>query len=520
MSAEVLRDAGSERSAVAPPPLGSRVRRLLGIAALALLYYGAARLGYALEFAGPVAAIVWLPVGVGISCLYLGGLGLWPGVVLGDLLANDYSALPLGSALGQTAGNVLEMLVATVLIRRLVPVGSPLDSVGALWRMLVALAVGTALSATIGTMSGRLGSVIESGEVTHIWRTWWLGDFTGAVVVVPLAIAWCRPRRDDGWRGRRLEALVVAAAVAGLTELAFSTDAPLTYIVFPALIWAALRLGQRGATLAVAIAAALSMWYTAHAAGPFAFEAITRSVLATQLYIGVAALSALCLAAVVSERERFARRLGASRVRILEAGDAERERLERDLHDGAQQRLTALAVRLDSDAYAARADPGRGAALFEEARTELELAIDELRQLAHGLHPAVLTQLGLASAVRNVAARAGVPITLTELPSRRVPATAEATAYYVFAEALTNARKHARAEGIVVRIAIVGDALEVEVVDDGIGGASEAAGSGLQGLHDRVEAVGGAFAVYSPAGRGTRVAASIPLAAGGGCGPD
>jgi integral membrane sensor domain MASE1 len=327
MSVEILRDTRSDQSAVMRPRAGSRVRYVLTVAALALLYYGSARFGYALEFAGPVAAIVWLPVGVGISFLYLGGLRLWPGVLLGDLLANDYSALPIGSAIGQTFGNVLEMVFATVLMRRLVRSGSPLDSVSGLGYMLFALAAGTAVSATIGNLSGWLGGVIATDELAHIWRTWWLGDFTGALVVVPLAIAWYRPAQHGGWRGRPLEAVLVVAAVAGLTDVAFRSDAPLTYLVFPPLIWAALRFGQRGATLAVAIAAGLTMWDTAHFAGPFAYESITRSVLATQLYIGVAALSALCLAAVVSERERFERRVAASRARILEAGDTERPRL-------------------------------------------------------------------------------------------------------------------------------------------------------------------------------------------------
>jgi signal transduction histidine kinase len=304
------------------------------------------------------------------------------------------------------------------------------------------------------------------------------------------------------------------AAVAGLTDVAFRSDAPLTYLVFPPLIWAALRFGQRGATLAVAIAAGLTMWDTAHFAGPFAYESITRSVLATQLYIGVAALSALCLAAVVSERERFERRVAASRARILEAGDTERQRLEHDLHDGAQQRLTALAVRLDSAADVSRADPDRAPALFEQAGTELSLAIDDLRQLAHGLHPAVLSQLGLVSAVRDVAARSVVPITLAQLPAERVGAGAEATGYYVFAEALTNAQKHAHAAAITVRIVVAGDALRVEVADDGIGGAAESAGTGLQGLRDRVEALGGGFDVDSPLHGGTRVRASIPLSSG------
>ena len=145
---------------------------MLGVLALALLYRGAAQIGYALQFAGPVAAIVWLPVGIGVAFLYLGGLRYWPGVLIGDLLANDYGALPLGSALGQTAGNVLEVIVATVLLRRLVPRGDPLGSVGGVSRMLLAIAAGTAVSASVGSLSLLLGGVIDGrrdpGGVAHV----------------------------------------------------------------------------------------------------------------------------------------------------------------------------------------------------------------------------------------------------------------------------------------------------------------------------------------------------------------
>src|SRR3954465_5132119 len=127
MSVDLVPDAVAERPAVAARPPPARARCGPGVGGLALAYYGAAKVGYAFEFAGPVAAIVWLPVGVAISVLYLGGLGLWPGVVLGDLLANDYSALPIGSALGQTLGNLGEILIATLLLRRLRPRGSPLE---------------------------------------------------------------------------------------------------------------------------------------------------------------------------------------------------------------------------------------------------------------------------------------------------------------------------------------------------------------------------------------------------------
>lgn len=481
----------------------------LGVLVLAGAYLGAAHVGYAFEFAGPVAAVVWLPVGVGIAFLYLGGPRFWPGVVLGDLLANDYAALPLGSALGQTCGNVLEVLTAALLLRRLVPDGRPLRSVGGVGRMVVAIASGAAVSASVGPLSLWLGDAITTGAVPGVARTWWLGDAGGALLVLPLALAWYRPPPRDVSRGRALEALLLFAALVALSELAFHTTRPLAYLVFPALIWAALRFGQRGATLAVVIVAGFTMWATTHYLGPFAFHSTTRSILSTQLFLASAALSTLCLAAAVAERERFAARLGRSRARLLDATNAERRRIEHNIHDGAQQRLTALVIRLGLAGDRARRDPSGAAVVFEEAETELQEAIDDLRQLSHGIHPLLLTELGLADAIVDIAARSVVPVEVLDVPPARLDETAEATAYYVLAEAVANAQKHADAALIRLRAELRPGMLRIEVVDDGIGGAAEEAGSGLRGLRARVEATGGTFEI-ADASRGTRVTAAIP----------
>jgi signal transduction histidine kinase len=489
-----------------------RVRWLAGSLALMLAYNGAAQLSFHLEFAGPVAAILWLPVGVAIGFLYFGGLHLWPGALAGDLLANDYSAVTVAAGLAQTVGNVLEIVVATTLIRRLVPRGSPLESIRGLGRLLAALAIGVAISATIGTLSLRLAGVVHMHNVTTVWRTWWLGDFVGALVVVPLALAWYGPpaRRWPSWR--IVEAVAALIAVVGLSEISSRSHRPVVYVVFPALIWAALRFGPRGATLAIAIAAGITVSNTTQYLGPFAYHSITRSVLTTQLFIAIASLSTLYLSAVVAERERFAGELGASRSRLMGAADVERRRLERNLHDGAQQRLTWLAVDLRRAAQRARKSPEDAPALLEKAEAELELAIDELRDLAHGIHPSVLTDLGLATAVRGAALRSTVEIKLLQLPDRRVNDAAETTAYYVFAEAVANAQKYAHASWIDVSIAARNGTLHVEIRDNGVGGASEH-GSGLQGLRDRVETVGGTFGVASVPGRGTVITAAIPASA-------
>src|SRR3954454_16966978 len=209
MAGDAVPHGGPGRLALGRLVTRSRGRSLLGIMALGALYYGAARVGYAFEFAGPVAAIVWLPVGVAIAFLYVGGLSLWPGLVVGDLLANDYGALPFGVALSQTAGNVLECVLAAALLRLWLRRASPLGSVRGVSAMVAAVAIGTATSASIGALSLLVGGVIDSDAVPRVWRTWWLGDLSGALVVVPLALAWRGPLPFARLRARAREAALL-----------------------------------------------------------------------------------------------------------------------------------------------------------------------------------------------------------------------------------------------------------------------------------------------------------------------
>ena len=200
----------------------------------------------------------------------------------------------------------------------------------------------------------------------------------------------------------------------------------------------------------------------------------------------------------------------ASRARLVEAGDAERRRLERDLHDGAQQRLVTLSLALGmARDRAAEADPELGS-LIESASKEAREALTELRELARGIHPAVLTETGLTGAVQALVERSPVATTITAVPDGRFPAAIEATAYFVVSEALANVAKHARADGAQVMIRKFPGRLLVEVSDDGTGGARSEGGSGLRGLADRVASVGGVLRVDSPSGGGTRLEADIP----------
>jgi signal transduction histidine kinase len=225
---------------------------------------------------------------------------------------------------------------------------------------------------------------------------------------------------------------------------------------------------------------------------------------------GAAAALALENGRLDAELRAKVEELSASRARIVESGYAARRRLERDLHDGAQQRLVSLALslRILRSRIAEDADAVRE---LDTARSELDQALDELRELARGIHPSVLTDRGLDAALDGLARRAPLPVELEETPTERLPDRVESAAYFVVAEALTNVAKYAQATHASINVRRQDGHVMVEVSDDGVGGADPATGSGLRGLLDRLSAVGGRLEVDSRPGQGTTVRASIPV---------
>jgi PAS domain S-box-containing protein len=214
----------------------------------------------------------------------------------------------------------------------------------------------------------------------------------------------------------------------------------------------------------------------------------------------------------VSARKHVEDEIRRSRARIVSASDAERKRLERNLHDGAQQHLVSVSHAVHLGVRFMRTDPEKAEEHLDRALLELNAAHEELRELARGLHPQILTVRGIGAAVRALAGRAPVPVTVvTTDDAQRWPAAIESAAYYVVAEALTNVTKYSGATSAVVRVLQRDDLLTVEIADDGRGGARATEGSGLGGLKDRVEALDGTFRVESRPGSGTRVRAELPL---------
>jgi signal transduction histidine kinase len=232
-----------------------------------------------------------------------------------------------------------------------------------------------------------------------------------------------------------------------------------------------------------------------------------------ELVRAVASAAAIALENERLHEESQARlaELRASRERLVAAGDEERRRLERNLHDGAQQRLVSVALQLRLIQSRIRRDPAMAEELVGSAAAELALSLEELRELARGIHPAVLDQ-GLAAALGALASRSPVPVTVSYDAPEELSQPVELAAYFVASEALANVAKYAQATSAEVRVAMNGRALAIAIADNGVGGASPDGGSGLRGLADRVEALGGRLTVTSPRGAGTVVSADLPCA--------
>jgi signal transduction histidine kinase len=652
------------------------------VALVALVYYLTGRIGLELAYLDGAVAALWPPAGLGLAVLFLFGIRLWPGIVIGDLLLGDLST-PLGTVLAQTLGNTVALVVAALLMRRLTGGRGSLERVADVLAFVACALVAALVSAAFGPLALRLGDVIPPDELARVFRTWTLGDASGVLVVAPVILTWASTGLRGFGRRELIEGAIVLLLLVALATLPPQRDVP--YIVFPVLLWAAVRFGPRGAASAILVVCSITVWSTAQNDGPFVRDSITDSLLATQLFIALSALTSLVLAAVTAERTRAAaaltaseasqralageqaalrrvatlvastaspsrvfeqvtkevalllgvpgasvvryegpgaatvvggwtddgrlrlpvssridldgdtvvakvlrtggpqrahykdaggalaerlqsagyraavaapvsvggrlwgalaagtrsadplpdgverrlcdfadlvaqalanadarEQLAASRARIVEAGDAERRRLERNLHDGAQQRLVSVALDLRVVGAVLEKDPPAARKLLFAAQDQLVQGLDDLRELARGIHPAVLTDRGLGPALESLAMRAPVPVEITELPDERLAGPVEAAAYYVVAEAITNVAKYAHASHATVSVRRSNGHATVTVADDGVGGADPALGSGLRGLADRVAALDGRLDVESPAARGTRISAEIP----------
>jgi signal transduction histidine kinase len=518
-----LSSVGSTLRAPAVRRRAWSLRYPAGVLAVAAAYYASAKLGQTLRYTGSVAAM-WPPAGVGIAVLYRWGLRWWPGVFIAELIVNAEllggpAPLPLGSLAGQQVGNMVEVVGGAMLLRGVVGPRATLERVGEVGGVLAALSAATAASATVGTLSMLWGDVIVGSEVPTFWRTWWLGDLAGGIVFVPLLLVWAQDPASAWARLRTREGALMILAVTALGVIGVSTDAPLTYLVFPALIWAACRFGPPGATLSIAIVAVVAIAVTAHEMGPFSKQTIDHRTLGTQLYIVVTALTILVLSAVVSERARAARELAQARRREGERALLERRRIARDLHDSVSQALFSalLHTRTAQKAIAGDEPPalarslGAVAELTRDAQSEMRALIFELGRDAD--------VNGLAGALTEHAARLGERDGLTvdvQVPAERLALAAdvEAQLFGIAREALANVVKHAGASTARVRVSVAQGAVSLEIGDDGRGfdaAAGHPGHFGLESMRSRAAEIDAVLTIATARGRGTVVKVEAPV---------
>jgi signal transduction histidine kinase len=498
-----------------------------GVLLLAAAYFGAAKLGQTLRYTASVSAI-WPPAGLGIAALYLWGLRWWPGIFLGECLVNGdlffgTAAPPLGSLAGQQLGNMAEVVVGAWLLRRLIGPRAALDRSSQVVGMIVAVGTATAISATAGTLSMLAGDVISISSAPTFWRTWWLGDTSGALVVLPLVLTWLGRPKAALRRMWSAEGFLMIALVVALATLAVTSSSPLTYLIFPALIWAAFRFGPAGVTLASAINAGLTVGLTADRLGAFFKQPINDRTLSTQLYILIAALTALFLSAVVSERERSAAQLVEARRRENERGRQERLRIARDLHDNVSQSLFSSV--LHTRAAQKALDEGPPSAALRDSLSAIaaltKRAQQELRNFIFQWGPDGAGD-GLVAAIERHARefRNDSDIWVdVHGPTGPLPLTpaAQTHLYGIVREALVNCAKHSGSEAASVYVDVEPDRVVLEVVDAGHGFDPEAARPGhygLESMRSRAREIDATLSIESRSHGGTIVRVDVPIDTG------
>jgi PAS domain S-box-containing protein len=297
---------------------------------IASIYFGAAKLGLAMAFVAEQVTAVWPPTGIALASLLLFGNRLWPGVALGAFVANATHNEPLLTAGGIAVGNTLEGLVGAYLLRRVVDFRNSLDRFrDVLGFVALAAGLSTLVSATIGTASLCLGGVEPWARFGPIWWVWWVGDAMGDLVVAPLLLVWAaRPQSD--WQGRQvLEASGLFIALIAVSQIVFGdgltkflANYSLEYVVFPLVIWTAIRFGQPGTTLSTVVVSGIAIWNTQNGFGPFATGTANENLLLFQTFMGAVAVTGLALAAVTSERTCAENALRDSESRIKFTLDA------------------------------------------------------------------------------------------------------------------------------------------------------------------------------------------------------
>jgi signal transduction histidine kinase len=580
---EKLRTAPTKMLATPPnwktiDRMWGRLRPILELGGLTLAYVVVAKLGLMMDAVDGFATFVWPASGLALAALVLRGNRGWPAVTLGAFIVNAWAGASLVVALGIAAGNTLEALAGAALLRRIPGFRPSLDRVRDALGVAFVAVTSTALSATLGVLSLTAGGAIPSSHLIETWRAWWIGDALGDLVVTPLVLVFSSAPLAGVRVARRWEGVLLAAGIGLLGLVVFARHAPAlvighAYFFYPLLMWAALRFGQRGASLATFVCAVIALTGTVLGAGPFVQSSLQQSLLALQLFMGITAATFLVLAASILEKRRAVRDLEASRrgletrveEGVLALGRAnERLVLMKQLEEAVNARdalisiashelrtpLAALQLHLDLTTRALLKQPEQESVpermrgklgTMERQVGRLSKLVDHLldvSRLTAGRLDLALEDVDLAAIVREVADRfhdvldrAGCAVTVRADMSV-IGSWDRVRLEQVVTNLLSNAAKYGSGQPIEISVDCDGDSARLTVRDHGRGipaadqgriferferlaGGREAPGFGL-GLwivRQLVEGMRGQIRVASDEGVGATFVVELPRCA-------
>jgi signal transduction histidine kinase len=540
------------------------IRRLPIIVVLSVIYFLASKLGLKLAIVHPSATAVWPPTGIALAAFLILGYDAWPAIFIGAFAVNLTTAGSVATSIGIGVGNTLEGLVGAYLISKFAHGRRAFACVKDVLKFaFLGGVVSTAIAATFGLFSLLAGGFIQGADRMQVWLTWWLGDMMGAVLVAPCLILWSdRPQSTRDSRAV-YEGAVAAFSLLFIGSIVFGgflhssiQNYPLAFVCIPFVVWTAFHLRAHEVTTLVVVLSGIAIGGTLRGFGPFVVSNENHSLLLLQGFMGVIVMTGLVLSAVVSQRnrdqeavkrvrdelevkviertEQLERRIaereraeGALRdlsSRLLQLQDDERRRIARELHDSTGQELAFLNMSLNHlEAEIEKINPNAAKQLAQNSAIVNKISA-ELRTISHLLHPPLLDEAGLVSALRwyvdGFAERSNVKVH-AEIPSEldRIGPELETAVFRVVQECLTNIHRHSNSPTASIRLDRVSDGIRVEIADEGKGiplekqptsVSSGKAGVGLRGMRERVRQFGGELEIFSN-GKGTRIIAFFPV---------
>ncbi|HWZ98024.1 MAG TPA: MASE1 domain-containing protein [Candidatus Dormibacteraeota bacterium] len=531
------------------------------VARLILVYFFVCKLGLRLATVHPSATAVWPGTGIALAAILLLGYEIWPGIFFGAFAVNLTTAGSIVSSLGIASGNTLEAVIGAYLVVRFAGGRNVFNRAEGIFKFFFfACVVATTVSASIGTASLVFTGFGRGVHWESLWFTWWLGNMAGAILVTPCFVLWssqpafARTRRRAVLQSMALlSLLIVSAIVFGAFLSPTAQNYPLKFICIPFVVWVAFELRPREAALAVLGFSIIAIGSMLHVARGVSIP--NESLLVTQVFLSVVAITGLLVSVAVSERNRNEDKLEKAKIeleervldrtreleeqivrqkraeqalrdlswRLLQAQDDERRRIARELHDSTGQSMAALAMILSKMRNKAESDPEFSNQL-NESKQIIRAVSDELRTTSYLLHPPLLDEMGLKASlhwyIEGFKERSNISVNLY-MPENleRLPSDLELMVFRVVQECLTNVHRHSGSPSATIHLSNSNEKLTLEIRDQGRGipadrlvalTGSGLVGVGLRGMQERVKTFGGELEISSDE-QGTTVRATIPI---------